>query len=258
MRVVLADVEAAPLEQAAREIDPSGSRALPVRTDVSQAADVERLAQVAQDTFGAVHIVCNNAGVVTSGPTWMQTVADWQWLLGVNLWGVIHGVRVFTPILLAQAEGHIVNTASLAGMITGPGSAPYNASKFAVVALSETLHHELTMLGSPVRVSVLCPGFVNTNIADAARNRPAELSDTAPQLPGSEEMAQLGRQLLANGSPPSIVADVVFEAIRNERFYIFPHPQWKRYIRMRMDDILEERVPTLGTMDEVLELLKKA
>ncbi|HVO28003.1 MAG TPA: SDR family NAD(P)-dependent oxidoreductase [Candidatus Margulisiibacteriota bacterium] len=257
MRVVLADVEAAALERAAGAIDSSGTRALPVRTDVSKAADVERLAQVAQDKFGAIHIVCNNAGVVTSGPTWMQTVADWEWLLGVNLWGVIHGVRVFTPILLAQGEGHIVNTASLAGMITGPGAAPYNVSKFAVVALSETLHHELTMLGSAVRVSVLCPGFVNTNIADAARNRPAALSDTAPQLPGSEEMAQMGRRLLANGSPPSMVADVVFEAIRNERFYIFPHPEWKRYIRARMEDILEERVPTLGTMDEVLELLKK-
>ena len=257
MRVVLADVEAAALERAAGAIDSSGTRALPVRTDVSKAADVERLAQVAQDKFGAIHIVCNNAGVVTSGPTWMQTVADWEWLLGVNLWGVIHGVRVFTPILLAQGEGHIVNTASLAGMITGPGAAPYNVSKFAVVALSETLHHELTMLGSAVRVSVLCPGFVNTNIADAARNRPAALSDTAPQLPGSEEMAQMGRRLLANGSPPSMVADVMFEAIRNERFYIFPHPEWKRYIRARMEDILEERVPTLGTMDEVLELLKK-
>ncbi|HVN84869.1 MAG TPA: SDR family NAD(P)-dependent oxidoreductase [Candidatus Binatia bacterium] len=257
MKVVLADVEAGALDQAAREIDPSGKRTLAVRTDVSKAAEVERLGQVAQEKFGAIHIVCNNAGVVTSGPTWMQTVADWEWLLGVNLWGVIHGVRVFTPILLAQGEGHIVNTASLAGMITGPGTAPYNVSKFGVVALSETLHHELTMLASPVRVSVLCPGFVNTNIADAARNRPTELADTAPQLPGAEEMAQMGRRLLANGSPPSMVADVVFEAIRNERFYIFPHPEWKRHIRTRMDDILEERVPALGTMDEVLELLRK-
>jgi len=257
MKVVLADVEAAALEKAARGIDASGMRALAVRTDVSKAADVERLAQAALDKFGAVHVVCNNAGVVTSGPTWMQTVADWEWLLGVNLWGVIHGVRVFTPILLAQGEGHIVNTASLAGMISGPGAAPYNVSKFGVVALSETLHHELTMLGSPVRVSVLCPGFVNTNIADAARNRPVALADTAPQLPGSEEMAQMGRRLLANGSPPSMVADVVFEAVRSERFYIFPHPEWKRHIRARMEDILEERIPALGTMDEVLELLRK-
>ena len=257
MKVVLADVESAALEKAAGEITASGAQALAVRTDVSNATEVERLAQSALDEFGAIHVVCNNAGVVTSGPTWMQTVADWEWLLGVNLWGVIHGVRVFTPIMLEQGEGHIVNTASLAGMISGPGAAPYNVSKFGVVALSETLHHELTMLGTPVRVSVLCPGFVNTNIFDAARNRPAALAETAPRMPGAEEMEQLARQLLAAGSPPSDVADVVFNAIRDERFYIFPHPEWKKYIRARMDDILEERTPVMGAMDDVLDLLRK-
>jgi NAD(P)-dependent dehydrogenase (short-subunit alcohol dehydrogenase family) len=257
MKVVLADVEPAALEQAAREIEAAGAAALAVQTDVSKAADVERLAQAALEKFGAVHVVCNNAGVVTSAPCWMNTVADWQWVLGVNLWGVIHGVRVFTPILLSQGvEGHIVNTASMAGMICGPGSAPYNVSKFGVVALSETLHYELTMLGAPVRVSVLCPGFVNTNIFDAARNRPAALSETAPKMPGAEEMEQMGRQLLAAGSPPSMVADVVFEAIRNERFYIFPHPEWKQYIRARMETILEEGTPTLGSIDEVLARLR--
>lgn len=257
MKVVLADVEPAALEQAAHEIDASGATALAVRTDVSKAAEVERLAQAALDKFGAIHILCNNAGVVTSAPTWMNTVADWEWVLGVNLWGVIHGVRTFTPILLSQgAEAHIVNTASMAGMICGPGSAPYNVSKFGVVALSETLHHELTMLGAPVRVSVLCPGFVNTNIADAARNRPAELAETAPKLPGAEEMEQLGRQLLAAGSPPSAVADIVFDAIRSERFYIFPHPEWKERIRERMSIILEEGTPTLGNIADLLERLR--
>lgn len=258
MKVVLADVEPAALEQAAREIDASGASALAVRTDVSKAAEVERLAQAALDKFGAVHIVCNNAGVVTSGPSWINTVADWEWVLGVNLWGVIHGVRTFTPILLSQGvEAHIVNTASMAGMICGPGSAPYNVSKFGVVALSETLHYELTMLGAPVRVSVLCPGFVNTNIFDAARNRPTELAETAPKMPGAEEMEQMARQLLAAGSPPSMVADVVFEAIRNERFYIFPHPEWKENFRTRAETILEEGVPTLGSMDAILERLRK-
>ena len=257
MKVVLADVEPAALEQAAREIEASGASALAVRTDVSKAAEVERLAQAALEKFGAVHVVCNNAGVVTSAPCWMNTVADWEWVLGVNLWGVIHGVRVFTPILLSQGvEGHIVNTASMAGMICGPGSAPYNVSKFGVVALSETLHYELTMLAAPVRVSVLCPGFVNTNIFDAARNRPAALAETAPKMPGAEEMEQMGRQLLAAGSPPSMVADVVFDAIRNERFYIFPHPEWKQYIRTRMETILEEGTPTLGSIDEVLSRLR--
>jgi NAD(P)-dependent dehydrogenase (short-subunit alcohol dehydrogenase family) len=257
MKVVLADVEAGALEQAAHEVEASGAAVLAVRTDVSKAIEVERLAHAALEKFGAVHVVCNNAGVVTSGPTWMQTVADWEWVLGVNLWGVIHGVRVFTPVLLSQGvEGHIVNTASMAGMIAGPGTATYNVSKFGVVALSESLHHELLLLGSPVRVSVLCPGFVNTRIADAARNRPAELAETAPKLPGAEEMEQLGRQLLASGSPPSMVADVVFDAIRDERLYIFPHPEWKEYIRPRMEDILAERTPTLGNIDAIVNRLR--
>jgi NAD(P)-dependent dehydrogenase (short-subunit alcohol dehydrogenase family) len=193
----------------------------------------------------------------SSAPTWMNTVADWEWVLGVNLWGVIHGVRVFTPILLSQGvEGHIVNTASMAGMIAGPGTAAYNVSKFGVVALSESLHHELLLLGSPVRVSVLWPGFVNTRIADAARNRPADLAETAPKLPGAEEVEQLGRQLLASGSPPSMVADIVFDAIRDERLYIFPHPEWKEYIRTRMEDILAERTPTLGNIDAILNRVR--
>jgi NAD(P)-dependent dehydrogenase (short-subunit alcohol dehydrogenase family) len=253
MKVVLADVEAAPLDAAAREIEASGAPALAVRTDVSKAADVERLAQAALAKFGAVHVVCNNAGVGFGAPTWMYTIADWEWVLGVNLWGVIHGVRVFTPILLSQGgEGHIVNTASMAGMVSGPGMAAYNVSKFGVVTLSETLHHELALFGSPVRVSVLCPAFVSTNIADAARNRPAELSDTAPKMPGADEMEQLGRQLIAAGSPPSMVADVVFEAIRDERFYIFPHPDWKEFIRARMEDILADRAPSRANVEELL------
>lgn len=256
MKLVLGDVEPAALEPAARAIEAAGAPVLAVRTDVSKAADVERLAQAALEKFGAVHVVCNNAGVALSAPCWMNTVADWQWVLGVNLWGVIHGVRVFTPILLSQGvEGHIVNTASMAGMFSGPGMGAYNVSKFGVVTLSETLHHELTMLGAPVRVSVLCPGFVKTRIMDAGRNRPLELAETAPQIPGAEEMEQMGRQLVAAGSPPSMVADVVFEAIRAERFYVFPHPEWKQYIRTRMEEILEERTPTLATMDEVFSRL---
>lgn len=257
MKVVLADVESAPLEQAAREIEASGAPTLAVRTDVSKAEEVERLAQAALQSFGAVHLVCNNAGVATSAPSWLHTVADWQWVLGVNLWGVIHGVRVFTPILVSQGtDGHIVNTASIAGMLAAPGSAAYNVSKFGVVALSETLHHELTMLGAPVRVSVLCPGFVNTNIVDAARNRPAELSDTAAKMRGAEEMEQLGRQLLAAGAAPSLVADVVFDAIRSERFYVFPHPEWKEHIRTRMETILEDRTPATATFSALLERLR--
>jgi len=256
MKVVLADVEQDALVQAAHDIRTAGAEAIAVRTDVSKAAEVEALAQATLDQFGAVHVVCNNAGVAMSAPCWMNTVADWEWVLGVNLWGVLHGVRVFTPILLSQGvESHIVNTASMAGMISGPGMAAYNVTKFGVVTLSETLHHELTMLGAPVHVSVLCPGFVNTRIFEAERNRPAQLAETASKLPGAEEMEQMGRQLVAAGSPPSMVADVVFDAIRNNRFYIFPHPEWKQYIRARMEDILEERAPVMGSLDDVLSLL---
>ena len=256
MKVVLADVEATALEQAAREVSAAGATTLAVRTDVSMGPEVERLAQAALDKFGAVHVVCNNAGVALGAPSWMQTVADWEWVLGVNLWGVIHGVRVFTPILLSQGvEAHIVNTASMAGMISGPGMAPYNVSKFGVVTLSETLHHELAMLGAPVRVSVLCPAFVSTRIADALRNRPSALADTAPKLPGADEMEQLGRRLIAAGSPPSMVADVVFEAIRNDRFYIFPHPDWKEFIRTRLEAILAERDPPRGNLEDVIHRL---
>jgi len=257
MKVVLADVEPTALEEAAGEIEASGAKAIAVRTDVSKAADVERLARAAVDAFGTVHVVCNNAGVVIGAFSWMFTVADWEWVLGVNLWGVIHGVRVFTPILLAHGdEGHIVNTASMAGMISGPGMAIYNVSKHGVVTLSETLHHELTMLGSKVRVSVLCPGFVNTRIHDAKRNRPRELADTAPPMPGSELMEQIGRQLLAAGSPPAVIADIVLDAIRDERFYIFPNPEWKERIRERMEDILADRAPRRSNIEEIISRLQ--
>ncbi|MBI3784783.1 MAG: SDR family NAD(P)-dependent oxidoreductase [Deltaproteobacteria bacterium] len=257
MKVVLADVETAALEKAALDLSACGAQTLAVRTDVSKAAEVEHLAQVALEAFGGIHIVCNNAGVAVSGPSWMHTTADWEWLLGVNLWGVIHGLRVFTPIMISQGvEGHIVNTASVAGMVAAPGMAAYNVSKFGVVALSETLHQELAAFGSLVRVSVLCPGFVSTNILDSARNRPAEFGDTAAKLPGADEMEQLARQLVAAGMPPNQVADIVLEAIRTERFYIFPHPEWKERIQARMEGILAERNPEMGSIDEVIGRLR--
>ncbi len=229
-----------------------------MRTDVSKAADVEALARATIDRFGAVHILCNNAGVAVSGLTWTFTVADWEWVLGVNLWGVVHGVRVFTPMMLAQGgEGHIVNTASLAGLISGPGGVIYNVAKHGVVTLSESLYHELALLGSSLKVSVLCPGFVSTRILDAARNRPAELAETAERPPGFEEMQQLGRNLVAAGSPPAEIAERVFEAIREERLYILPHPGWKDQIRTRMEDILAERNPEPLDVQALLSRLQK-
>lgn len=257
MTVVLADIEPTALADAARAVGAAGVETLAVRTDVAKPADVEALAARTLDAFGAVHVLCNNAGVAVSGPTWLQTQSDWEWVLGVNLWGVVHGVRVFTPIMLAQgAEAHIVNTASMAGMTCTPGMSIYNVAKHGVVALSETLHHELSMLGSPVKVSVLCPGFVNTRILDSARNRPAHLADAAPEMPEKAETEQAVRQLLASGLPPEQVADCVFDAIRTERFYVFPNREWKERIRVRMEDILAERNPTPLNVEALLNPAK--
>ncbi len=253
MKVVLADIEPAALGEAARAVGAAGVETLAVRTDVSKAADVEALARRTVEAFGAVHVLCNNAGVAISGPSWMQTLSDWEWVLGVNLWGVIHGVRVFTPLLLAHGgEGHIVNTASVAGLTSGPGMSIYGVTKHAVVTLSESLHHELAMMGAAVKVSVLCPGFVNTRILESERNRPAPLADTAPELPGRSEVEGLMRQMLAAGQTPAQVADIVFDAIRAERFYILPNPQWKERVRARMEDILAERNPTAIGVEELI------
>lgn len=254
MKIVLADVEEKALEQAAAEIAASGAETLAVPTNVAKAADVEALAQATLDRFGKVHVVCNNAGVAISAPCWTHTLADWEWVLGVNLWGVVHGVRVFTPILLAQGEeGHIVNTGSVAGLMSGPGMGIYSVTKHSVVTLSETLYQELVMMGARVRVSVLCPGFVKTRIFDSARNRPAELADTAPRPPGAMEMEQMGRLLLAGGLEPKVIAEKVFEAIRDERFYILPHPEFKERVRSRLDDIIAERNPSPPDMQTLLQ-----
>src|SRR5215216_2897924 len=173
MKLVLADVEAEPLARVEREMRANGAEVLAVRTDVSQAADVEALAERTLDAFGAVHVVCNNAGVALGKTSWDLTVADWEWVLGVNLWGVIHGIRTFVPIMLQQGtEGHVVNTASLAGLLSAPFMSVYDATKFAVVTISESLSLELALQGAQVKVSVLCPGFVNTNIITSERNRP--------------------------------------------------------------------------------------
>jgi NAD(P)-dependent dehydrogenase (short-subunit alcohol dehydrogenase family) len=245
MAVVLADIEAERLAEATREVGAQGARTLAVRTDVSKLSDVEALAARAREAFGAVHVLCNNAGVALSGPCWTYTPADWEWLLGVNLWGVIHGVRVFTPMLLAQGgEAHIVNTASLAGVTCPPNMAAYNVSKHAVVALSETLHHELALLGAAVKVSVLCPSFTNTRILDSARNRPAALTDSTAGSPVSTAVQEATRQLLASGQPPEEVAAAVLDAIRAERFYVFPYPEWQDRVRPRMQDMLAGRNPT--------------
>ena len=249
MKLVLADVEQGALSRAATDLEAKGATVRAVPTDVAKAGGVEALAAETLDAFGAVHVLCNNAGVGAGGPTWELTVADWEWVLGVNLWGVIHGIRVFVPIMLGQdADCNIVNTASMAGLVSSPMNAVYNVSKFGVVTLSETLQHDLTLRGARIKVSVLCPGWVNTRILEADRNRPATLAGATARPPSPEEVAmeEAVRQLLATGLPPAEVADRVFAAIRDERFYILTHPEWKGMIRTRMEDILEERPPTFG------------
>jgi len=250
MKVVLADVDAARLGEFARELEKTGAEVLPVKTDVSHQDEVDALAQRALEGFGAVHVVCNNAGVAHGGvPTWQSTLHDWEWIVGVNLMGVVHGVRTFTPLLLEQGEGHIVNTASMAGLISGAGNALYGVTKHAVVALSEALFNELAAQGTPrVRVSVLCPGWINTQILQSSlRNQPEAVRHHRPEdrtSPEGEIRRKLVESMLASGLDPRRVGDLVLDAIREERFWILTHPQWKSMIRHRVDNILEERDPT--------------
>ena len=245
MKVVLADVELEPLTKTEASLKASGATVLAVRTDVSQARDVEALAQRTLEAFGAVHLLCNNAGVAAEAAIWESTLAEWQWLIGVNLWGVIHGVHVFVPLMLAQeTECHIVNTASLAGLISGPGLGAYKVTKHGVVTLSETLYHELAERGAKVKVSVLCPGSVNTQLMESARNRPGHLPPPQPHGPESRALWEAIRQDMQAGMPPIQVADAVFTALRKDQFYILTHPDSKEAVRRRMEDILQERSPT--------------
>ncbi|HEY5625140.1 MAG TPA: SDR family NAD(P)-dependent oxidoreductase, partial [Dehalococcoidia bacterium] len=217
-------------------------------TDVSKGEDVEELARFTVDTFGGVHVVCNNAGVGVGGVTWEHSVKDWEWTLGVNLWGVIHGVRAFVPRLIAQGEeSHIVNTASGAGLHTRPWLAMYCASKHAVVAMSESLHHELALMGTKTKVSVLCPAVVNTRIGESERNRPAALGNEGEggNPAQMQAMEQAFRAMLASGLAPEAVADAVLDAIVDERFYVITHEETKATVRARMEDIIGGRNPTL-------------
>lgn len=245
MRVVMADIEAGPLEEAASRLRDAGADVLPVVTDVSRLEQVEALRQKALAAFGGVHLLCNNAGVGGGGLTWELTKEEWEWVLGVNLWGVIHGIRTFVPGMIASGEeGHVVNTASMAGLVAGPGMSPYNASKHAVVAISETMHHELAMAGSRVRCSVLCPGWVNTRIFESERNRPAGLPQPQ-ERPEAAVMRTMLRQLLATGMSVEEVADHVFAAVGEERFWILTHESFKPLVGKRFDGAVAGRNPEL-------------
>jgi short-subunit dehydrogenase len=237
MDLALADVDERGLDETLQLV--SGVRASCMKVDVSKAEEVDAFSASLKN----VHVVCNNAGVSTVGPLWENTSADWQWALGVNLWGVIHGVRAFVPRLVAQGEGHVVNTASVAGLISPPGMGVYNVTKHAVVALSESLHHDLRVQGSPVGVSVLCPAYVPTGISNSERNRPQALENPAM----SERQRALKENLKKAVSSGKLTADdvarAVVAAIKENRFYILTHPRIKGAIQARMEDVLQERTP---------------
>ena len=249
MRVVLADVEREPLAIAEQELSTAGADVLAVQTDVSRREDMNALRDRVLDRFGAVHILCNNAGVSGGGggAIWESTANDWSWVLGVNLMGVVHGMQAFLPTMVAQdEEGHVVNTSSVLGLSSGAGSI-YGVSKHAVTRLTEGLYYDLRGIDSKIGASVLCPGMIATRIIEAERNRPAELRDeldAALREEIADRRAETQAAFLENGMPPDEVGDIVFEAIKEDRFYILTHPAIKERVESRMRDILEDRSPS--------------
>ena len=237
MRLVLGDVEGDVLEAAADGLRAEGHEVVAQRCDVSDAASVDALRDAAVAAHGTVHVVCNNAGVGGGGLLEDLTDNDWQWVLGVNLWGVIHGLRSFLPVLKEHDDGHVVNTASVAGLFAAPFMGPYTVSKYGVVAISETLFHELRLSGSDVGVSVLCPAWVRTRIHESARNRPDHLLDHAPDALGGDALSLL-ESVIESGMPPEEVADQVLQAILDRRFYVLTHDDSTAAVRARTEAIV--------------------
>jgi len=255
MRLVLADIERATLEAAAKEIRESGAEVVASLTDVTDEAAVEALLETTLDAYGTAHVVCNNAGVAAGGPIWEMTTSDWEFTLGANLWGVIYGVKVFAPTLLEQNEGHFVNTASMAGLVSGGNMAAYNVSKFGVVALSETLFQDLRAAESQVGVSVLCPAFVQTKIWDSERNRPEALRKerTEEEAQARAEGREVLRKVIENAMPAPKVADAVHDAILANQLYILTHESSYPAIEARMRNILDgtNPAPPLGDLESL-------
>ncbi len=248
MKLVLADVEEPALRKAADGFTARGARVLPVVTDVAQPDQVDALARRAFEHFGAVHVVFNNAGVEVTGAIFENSVADLQWVVDVNLFGVLYGIRSFVPRMLdAKSEGHVVSTASMAGLTTAPYLDIYCVTKFGVVAAMECLYKELLATGSSVRASVVCPGLIKTNLMEAERNRPTAHRGPAAASAGGMAMDAVLRAGLETGYPPSVVADAVFQGIRDERFWVIPsQPELKANIALRLDEIRDERNPAIA------------
>jgi NAD(P)-dependent dehydrogenase (short-subunit alcohol dehydrogenase family) len=244
MRVVMADIEQSALDREAEVLAGEGIDVFARVTDTSLESDVDALAEATLDHFGGVHVVCNNAGVGSRGLKVADLPRrDFEWVIGVNLWGVINGIRAFLPRLLAQDEGHIVNTASVAGLISPPGMGAYCVSKHAVVTLSESLLHDLAERGSRVGVSVLCPAYVPTAIANSERNRPPSVSTSEKSAERLAKEAALKKAVAAGKLSAGDVARAVVAAVKENRFYVLTHPAIKGAVRARMEDVLDERAP---------------
>jgi NAD(P)-dependent dehydrogenase (short-subunit alcohol dehydrogenase family) len=241
MKVVLADIEEQALTDAVDTLRSAGHQVIGVPTNVADWAAVQALAQATMDAFGAVHVVHNNAGVVVSGPIAELSLADWEWVLGVDLWSVIYGIKAFLPLIKRAGEGHVVNTASTAGLQSSATIAPYNVAKFGVVAITETLRLELEAEHSPVSASVLCPGAINTRIVTSERNRAPE---SAQEHQSSEAerafMKRAGRLLAEQGKDPAEVADLVVKAILADEFWILTHPEWKNLLKERVAAMIRD------------------
>jgi NAD(P)-dependent dehydrogenase (short-subunit alcohol dehydrogenase family) len=251
MNLVLADIEPSSLAAAAADLSAGGTRCTTVTCDVSKADDVNRVAEAAEEAFGNVHLVCNNAGVFAGGLSWEAPLSDYEWVLGVNTWGVIHGIRTFVPRMLAHGEpSHVVNTASMAGLTSGPLSGAYFMSKHAVLALSESLFHEMAMQQTRIGVSAVCPELIATRIGDSQRNRPTHLKRDADEaLPeGTKVVEGAIREAVKTGVDPDVIATRTVEAIRENRFYVLA-PEgnpWREACRTRCEDILAARNPSQG------------
>ena len=243
LRLALADINEKALHDTISELRDADATVFGVQTDVSNADAVQRLADGVMAEYGAVHLLFNNAGVASGGLVWESTDADWRWVLGANLWSVIHGVRIFTPLMLAHGDsGHIVNTASAAGLISAPNMGIYNVSKHAVVSLSETLYHDLRSVKAQIGVSVLCPAFVPTGIAHSHRNRPSSLANTAPPTESMLLAQQASVRAVESGKLSAFdIAALTFDAIDSGAFYIVPHEKILDLVALRMDDVVQRR-----------------
>ncbi|MBO9676689.1 MAG: SDR family oxidoreductase [Acidovorax sp.] len=250
MNLVLVDVQEDALQAAATELLATGAQVLARRVDVSNAEQMQELADAVQQRFGAPHLVFNNAGVGSGGLVWENSVQDWEWVLGVNLMGVVHGVRLFTPMMLEAARrdpayrGHIVNTASMAGLLAPPNMGIYNVSKHAVVSLSETLYQDLALVTDQIGASVLCPYFVPTGISHSERNRPAAMAGERPTQSQLIGQAMIGKAVSAGKVTAADVAQKVFDAVAANQFYIYSHPQALGSVQTRMEDVVQGRNPT--------------